>query len=116
MRILALAMLGIVTFSQCFSMENNVDFDPFCVKSTHVKDDRSEFDQYGIRIKHIHHKGHDYILMMCKRTAQFTVIHDVDCMTCSDEYNIDLSGYQGCVEVKKNGNYIVDSSGRVESV
>lgn len=108
MKILALAMLSIVTFSQCFSYS-------FC----------NEFENIGLSVEEVYYEGHDYIVINCRRTCSNTVLHSPNCVKCKNWYDVDVSryqtnadikSYQSCVEVKSNGNYFVDSSGSVDIV
>ena len=98
-KILALAFFGIIAITPCFS----------CVIS-------NEFNQIGLSVQEVYYEGHDYIVINCKRTNSTTILHSPECVKCKNWYAIDTSTYFSCVEVQKNGNYFVDSSGKVELV
>ena len=73
----------------------------------------NEFEQSGYKIELIEHDGHEYLIVRMKHTNNFTIIHYPECKTCIN-WPIDISQYQGCVEVQNNGKYTIDQSGCYE--
>lgn len=85
----------------------------FCYSSIFGWCSHNEFEEEGYRTRVVNFEGHDYIIIRAKHNVDFTVIHHPDCSAC-DFYNVDVSQYQGCVNMQGGGRYTVDNSGSVE--
>lgn len=76
--------------------------------------DTNEFYESGYKVEIVEYDGHEYLIVRMKHTDNFTVIHYIECKTCKN-WPVNILEYQGCVEMRPGGRYVVDQSGYVET-